>query len=391
LYSPPVVIQTNAMARDHFLFVLAVFGPPTCVLGNVADKTNYSGYLVDNYCYGLNSAGRPALDGTNVILDPFQHSIHCLRDPPQCKDPGYYLAINQGTPGNPNYQIKFRLDEAGNARAVALLTAVEGTRPDKPGDFKVTVVGVHDGDGFLRDASIMECFGPSCDGVCEGNCATPSQAVNLDVVPSSLLVAHVVCMVLSWGLLLPLGVLWARNLRQINVKFDGHPIWFAGHRILQSIGWLLQLMGFAFIYAHKQKGGGVLAVHFTAPHEILGLVVVVLGSSQPINAQLRHLPCVGHPSAEEGRTNARIVWEFLHKGQGYIAVILGAINVIVGVVYAHAFGFSASFVTGAGVCAAILLGFLLVAAIALEVQRIYKYLVDPSKNNNDEAREDPER
>jgi len=353
--------------------------------------TNYSGFLVDNYCYALNSAGQLALDGTDVIKDPSQHSIHCLRDPPRCRDPGYYLAINQGTPGNADYQIKFRLDEAGNAAAISLLTAVEGTRPDKPGNFRVTAVGVHDGDGILREASIVECFGPSCDGVCDGSCMAPSQTIDLQLVPPPLLIMHVVCMILSWGFLLPLGVLWARNLRQVNIESGGHPIWFAGHRIFQCIGWLLQLIGFACILLHKQRGGGMLAMHFTAPHEILGLVVVVLGSLQPINAQLRHLPCVGHPSEDGVRTASRIAWEWLHKGQGYIAVILGAINVIVGVIYANALEFSATFVVSAGICTGISLGFLLVASIALEVRRIYRYLSHLSNKDDDEAEaDDPE-
>jgi len=243
------------------------------------------------------------------------------------------------------------------------------TRPDRqPGHFTVTAVGEHNGDGILRNAEIVECNGQFCDGVCDGRCETPEQDFELE--PSALLIAHVVFMILSWGCLLPLGVLWARNLRQNSRKLGGSPIWFAGHRILQSVGWLFQLIGFACIVAHKQNGGGKLAVHVSAPHEVVGLIVVILGSLQPINAQLRHLPCVGH-FKEDGhsRTPARTAWEWLHKGQGYVAVILGAINVVVGVFYANSFGFSAGLVVGAAVCAGTSLSILLISCIFLELQR----------------------
>lgn len=373
--------------RSKFCLATALLLSTAHVVADNARKTNYSGYLVDLYCFGLNRAGQDALDGTNVIKDPSQHTLHCLRDPFQCRNGGYYLAINSGSAQDPNYQIKFRLDEASNRAAVQVLDAA--TRPDRqPGRFTVTAVGEHSGDGILRNAVIVECNHQSCDGVCDGKCETPEQ--NFELEPSALLIAHVVFMILSWGCLLPLGVLWARNLRQSSRKFGGSPIWFAGHRILQSVGWLFQLIGFACIIAHKHNGGGKLAVHFSAPHEVVGLIVVILGSVQPINAQLRRLPCVGHFKDDgHSRTTARIAWEWLHKGQGYVAVILGAINVVVGVFYANSFGFSAGLVVGAALSAGTSLSILLIACIFFEVQtfaisiQVGKRLdVDPSVADN---------
>merc|ERR1712232_515746 len=107
------------------------------------------------------------------------------------------------------------------------------TRPAYgPGRFTVTAVGEHNGDGIMRNAEIVECNGLLCDGICKGNCVVPEQTINLSA--PALLIAHVVFMILSWGLLLPLGALWARNLRHNSTKLSGQPIWFAGHRILQS-------------------------------------------------------------------------------------------------------------------------------------------------------------
>merc|ERR1711862_539277 len=99
-------------------------------------------------------------------------------------------------------------------------------------------------------------------------------------------------------------------------KLGGVPIWFAGHRILQSVGVVLQLMGFFFALLWKK------AAHFKLPHEILGLVMVILGTLQPVNAQLRNLSFVGHPHPDGTRSPLRKAWEVLHKGSGYIAVVM---------------------------------------------------------------------
>lgn len=331
-----------------------------------ANQTTYSGFLIDLYCYGRVRAGGLALDGTDVIKDPAQHTLHCLRDPPQCTKSGFYLAVNRGASGRGDYHIKFKLDDLSNQRALAVLRTypVGHPRDHAPGDFKVTATGTTNGDGILRDASIVECVGAACDGVCQGPCETPlpDEMFKLDVPP--LIWGHALFMIASWGCLLPLGVVWARNLRKSDRRFQGHPLWFAGHRLLQSSGWFLQLCGFGCILA--QKSGGT---HFHAPHEILGLIVVIVGTLQPVNAQLRHLKSVGHPAPDGTCTLGRKLWELLHKGAGCTAVGLGVVNIVFGVFYANGFGFGGEFVAAMSTLTAISLGFLLPSAIALELRR----------------------
>jgi len=205
---------------------------------------------VDLYCYGLGRAGGLAVDGADVIRAPEDHTLHCLRDPPQCYEGGYMLAVNRGN-GTKDYHVKFKLDEASNRNALALLrTYPVGHARDHQGNFWVPANGSHSGDGILRGASIVECTGDasSCDGACVGSCVTPEIVPAL--TPSRFLWGHVICMVLSWGCLLPTGVLWARNLKWSQRKVCGEILWFQGHRTFQILGWTLQLAGHWLVRGH---------------------------------------------------------------------------------------------------------------------------------------------
>jgi len=130
----------------------------------------YSGYLIDHYCYDLVANGGLALDRTDVIRAPWEHTVGCLLEPP-CRS--YYLALDSGWGGATEYRKKFTLDEVGNRNAIAVLQ--NSARVD---NFKVTARGVHNGNGTLINASIEECFGRNCDGVCMGSCAVAPSETN---------------------------------------------------------------------------------------------------------------------------------------------------------------------------------------------------------------------
>lgn len=123
----------------------------------------YSGYLVDIHSYNLVDAGGLSLDGTDVIRTPWEHTVQCLRKP-CCQS--YYLAENRGRGGTDDYRMKLMLDDDGNSKAYALLR-----QSLRVNDFKVTARGRHDGNGNVVNATIEECFGIHCDGVCSGSCA----------------------------------------------------------------------------------------------------------------------------------------------------------------------------------------------------------------------------
>jgi len=161
--------------------------------------------------------------------------------------------------------------------------------------------------------------------------------VSVSIAPPATLWIHAACMLFAWGALIPFGVAWARLERQNTNQFQSKPVWFAYHRICQSIGCLLQLAGVACAVVFVEKGGHS---HFSTLHTILGLVVVLLGALQPLNAVFRP-----HPHKDNSQAhflNARTMWEYMHKGTGYLAVLFGILNVVCGILatknrnYGHA-------------------------------------------------------
>jgi hypothetical protein len=130
------------------------------------------------------------------------------------------------------------------------------------------------------------------------------------VAVNPLKIVHGVLMGLSWGFLLPLGVILARFFKH---KPDAW--WFRMHVICQRSGVVLMLVGVIIAFIMVEGS------HFNGFHTIIGLIVFILGVLQPINAALRP-----HP----GPTATRRRWEWLHKGSGYIAVLGGFTAVITG-------------------------------------------------------------
>jgi len=137
---------------------------------------------------------------------------------------------------------------------------------------------------------------------------------------------HVVLMVIAWGGLLPFGVLWAKTRRDDQRLLQGKPIWFAMHRNCQYTGWFLQLIAFLAIVVWV----GENSAHFADPfvlHKLFGLIVVLFGTQQPLNAFIRPHP----PKDGEQKAAMRQYWEYWHKGSGYFAVVVGPLNCISGI------------------------------------------------------------
>jgi len=133
---------------------------------------------------------------------------------------------------------------------------------------------------------------------------------------------HLICMTLSWGCLLPWGVALANRTRNISGQPKG--AWFKLHRNMQIVGWVVQLIGFVMAVWHvKENAGG----KSETGHAYIGLVVVAIGTMQPFNAAMRPHP----PDAGEARSAGRLLFEIAHKGGGYVAIVLGLLNVCAGV------------------------------------------------------------
>ena len=143
--------------------------------------------------------------------------------------------------------------------------------------------------------------------------------------------AHIIFMILSWGFLLPLGVVVANRMRDVaDVAKDS---WFHVHRAVQYIGWTLQVFGFVAAVIYCQ----LYSAHFTVNHTKMGLAVVILGTLQPLNAFLRpHAPI--DPS--ETKSCNRLVWEIAHKGSGYLAIFGGIANIWLGILLVKSKGYT---------------------------------------------------
>jgi hypothetical protein len=129
---------------------------------------------------------------------------------------------------------------------------------------------------------------------------------------------HLIMMTFAWGGCLPLGVAVASRTKSVPGAAKG--AWFRVHRTLQMIGWAVQLLGFGMAVWYSQVYGS----HFRSIHAVVGIVVVVIATLQPLNAALRP-----HPS--DTKTVARLVFEIVHKGLGWLAVLLGMANVFIGI------------------------------------------------------------
>lgn len=69
--------------------------------------------------------------------------------------------------------------------------------------------------------------------------------------------------------------------------------------------------------------------HFAGPHEVIGLIVVFVGTLQPLNAFFRP-----HKAPEgEKQPTKRVAWELYHKGAGYLCIVGAIIAVAIGLQY----------------------------------------------------------
>ncbi|KAL5729749.1 hypothetical protein ACHQM5_002652 [Ranunculus cassubicifolius] len=124
---------------------------------------------------------------------------------------------------------------------------------------------------------------------------------------------HGVFNALSWGLLLPIGVVIARYFRHIQAAGVA---WFYAHAGVQLIGFLLGTVGFAIGIRLGDLSPGVTY----GIHRNLGVAAFCLGSLQTLALLFR--PKTTH--------KFRKYWKSYHHFVGYACVVLGVVNVFQG-------------------------------------------------------------
>jgi len=144
------------------------------------------------------------------------------------------------------------------------------------------------------------------------------------------LVAHAVVMAAAWAVLSPAAVAFARFGKGLEPRAGPAARWFVLHKGLNYAAWAASLVG-AGLGVGYVAAGSLRAAHFASAHARLGLVVVLLGFLQPLNA------CVRPPKLAPGAlapSPARVAWEAAHKTQGYLTLALGVAAVFTGIALA---------------------------------------------------------
>lgn len=126
----------------------------------------------------------------------------------------------------------------------------------------------------------------------------------------SIKVAHQVIMAIGWGVMIPLGIVGGRAKMQLTA-----PKWYNVHRYLQSIGYLIGLIGVGLGFGITKSWDTLYPVH-----RDLGITITVLATVQV--ASLLWKPAPG--------TTLRKYWGPWHIYLGRATVILAIANIYYG-------------------------------------------------------------
>jgi len=155
---------------------------------------------------------------------------------------------------------------------------------------------------------------------------------------------HARLMVAGWVVAIPLGILVARFFKILPTQNWPQELdkktWWTWHRLLQALGYALAVGAICFVWNLPRQTGLLMAAHVAA-----GWTVVVFGGLQFLSGLLRGSK--GAPAdAAAGRaaqrgdhydmTRRRIVFEYVHKSGGYIAVLLSWATAVMGLILVDA-------------------------------------------------------
>ncbi|XP_021735204.1 cytochrome b561 and DOMON domain-containing protein At2g04850-like [Chenopodium quinoa] len=129
----------------------------------------------------------------------------------------------------------------------------------------------------------------------------------------TLKIVHGVMNGISWGVMLPIGIIMSRYLRHIEAL---GPTWFYVHAGMQLTGFFLGTIGFAIgLKLGELSPGKVYGLH-----RKLGFIAVCLGSLQTLALLFR----------PKTTNKYRKYWKSYHHFVGYACVVLGVVNVFQG-------------------------------------------------------------
>ncbi|XP_071742537.1 cytochrome b561, DM13 and DOMON domain-containing protein At5g54830-like [Rutidosis leptorrhynchoides] len=129
------------------------------------------------------------------------------------------------------------------------------------------------------------------------------------------LAVHGFMMFLAWGMFFPFGVVAARYMKRLSGD-----IWFKVHVYSQWSGLTITFLGILFAVAELR------GLYIGSLHVKFGILTIILGCLQPINAYLR--PKKGDDGEEP--LPKRKVWEFMHFYCGRCAIFSGVLAMFTG-------------------------------------------------------------
>lgn len=155
---------------------------------------------------------------------------------------------------------------------------------------------------------------------------------------------HARTMVVAWGFLVPVGILIARYFKVMPGQnwpdaLDNQTWWHA-HRIIQALALILSIVGMWLILTNASSISTLTDSAWL--HKYMGWSVILLCLAQFASGLLRGTK--GGPTDERGEvrgdhydmTPRRIIFEWTHKIMGYLALILGALTILLGLWQANA-------------------------------------------------------
>lgn len=319
--------------------------PATAAL-EVGDTFCTEGFVMDFFCINRGTL----LDRSDIVTlqGPEQHSLHCLLDVNSCtntKSP--YEVLIDPSEGETLHARGWRMTEASKKRMIDLgrsvgrvgrCTTCAGEGKLEKGFravFTATVLDLNLDDPFLPPSiDIAELKNSNSLGenpcgtafsmtdVLETMNSTQRESLFSSRVDNSLRVKHLAhgsMMLIGWGFLLPAGIIIARFF-----KHRPNGLWFKIHRACQvtgllfaTVGWIIALTSFS-VFGDKGLNN--------YRHGIMGMVTMIMGLLQPLNAFFRP----HNPEEGETKSSRRLVWEIYHKGAGWATVLLAIGTVVLG-------------------------------------------------------------
>lgn len=302
---------------------------------DVGDEICVGGYIMDTFCIELGVL----FDNSNVRTlgpdGPSSHSVHCLVDVQRCRQSPYEVLseLDDGTFGR-----AWRVDDnellLDHAMTNGICTECDPDNSLEQGHlqrgYQATVKGTVKSLGDGNTPAVISISSVSdfsdFDTVCEGKEFEVPAMIAEEMVGGGgrnlvkIYTIHGIFMILGWGLLLPSGILIA--------KFGKHrrdAWWFKMHIALQPFGLLLSVIGWVIALVNFTTLDGGPGISFT--HAVTGTITMALSLLQAVNGVFRphHEPKEG-----EEKTTGRKIWEYVHRGVGWVALILSIITIGIG-------------------------------------------------------------